>query len=146
MEAIDPECKTSHAPGAICDHRRVERQSHRFRGVEATRVRIPEVPALAGVVLMVYWSTICPTAACNFSLIDKTIEYWHARGKRVVLTVATNGFPIRVKSAGPGDIEGATPEWVMQQIKTYPFASRVLGGLPGEQDRVTQFPDFRDRK
>jgi hypothetical protein len=34
----------------------------------------------------------------------------------------------------------------MRQIKTYSFSSRVLGGLPGEQDRVTQFPDFRDSK
>jgi hypothetical protein len=114
--------------------------------VDQITTRIPDVPALAGVVLVVYWSTICPTAACDFSLIDKTIDYWHARDKHVVLVVATNGFPIRVKSAGPGDIEGATPEWVMRQIKTYSFSSRVLGGLPGEQDRVTQFPDFRDHK
>ena len=106
---------------------------------------IPDVPALAGVVLMVYWSTICPTPACDFSLIAKTIGYWHARGKHVVLAVATNGFPIRVKSAGPGDIEGATPEWVMRQIKTYSFSSRVLGGLPGEQDRVTQLNRIEQR-
>jgi hypothetical protein len=56
--------------------------------VDQITTRIPEVSALTGVVLVVYWSTICPTAACDFSLIDKTIDYWHARGKHVVLTVS----------------------------------------------------------
>jgi hypothetical protein len=109
--------------------------------------RIPDVPELSGVVLLITWSTLCPTDAdCDFSLIDKTIEFWRARGKHIVLSVPTNGYPIRVKSAGPDDIVGATPEWVMRQIKTYQFSSRVLGALPGEQDRVALFPDFRDPK
>jgi hypothetical protein len=114
--------------------------------IDQITTRIPELPELSGVVLMVYWSTLCPTVACDFSLIDKTLDYWQAHGKRVVLEVSTNGFPIRVKPTGPDDIAGATPDWVMRQIKAYPFSSRVLGALPGEQDRVTLFPDFRDPK
>jgi glycosyl hydrolase family 42 (putative beta-galactosidase) len=115
--------------------------------LEQITTNIPAIPELAGVVLMVTWSTLCPTDGhCDFSLIDKTIEYWHARGKRVVLSVPTNGFPVRVKSAAPDDIAGATPEWVMRQIKTYGFSSQMLGALPGEPDQVTQFPDFRDPK
>jgi hypothetical protein len=107
----------------------------------------PDAPELAGVVLMVYWSTICPTEAhCDFSLIDETLDYWRSRGKKAVIAVATNGFPIRVGSNGSADIQGATPEWVMQRIKTYPFTTRLLGALPGEPEVTVQFPDFRDKK
>ncbi|HUZ64016.1 MAG TPA: hypothetical protein VMU82_09950, partial [Acetobacteraceae bacterium] len=58
--------------------------------------QFPRIREMSGVALLVYWSRLCPTAGrCDFSLIDKVLRYWGARGKKVVLGVATVGFPIK---------------------------------------------------
>src|SRR5579864_5029408 len=77
----------------------------------------PAIPEMSGVVLMVYWSTLCPQAdSCDFSLIDKTLDYWGRRGKKVLLAVATMGFPDSLPVHGTETLVGATPDWVLAKV------------------------------
>lgn len=100
---------------------------------------VPAVPQASGVVLMVYWSTLCPRqGGCDFGLIDDTLRYWRQRHRRVVLDVATEGFPMST----PAGMQGATPGWALAKIRTYVLPTRLLGqGSP--QVRATM-PDFTD--
>jgi hypothetical protein len=102
--------------------------------------KMPLYSGMDGVVLIVYWSSLCPEAnKCNFALIDKVLQYWGQRGKKVVLSVATIGFPVKTDRG----VLLATPEWVMRQIKTYKMPVRLLGAAtPTLID--AQLPDFRD--
>ena len=104
----------------------------------------PEIHEMNGVVLMIYWSTLCPhKGTCDFKIIDETISYWAQRGKKIVLDVATIGFPIRKLSNGVETIQNATPDWVLAKVRNYKFKTRVLGVNSAQRiDGV--FPDFRD--
>ena len=80
-----------------------------------------------GVVLMVYWSTLCPRAnECDFDLIDRTISFWAAKQKKVVLDVVTIGFPIMT----PTGAQGATPGWAMTEVSTCTVLTKGYWGRP----------------
>jgi hypothetical protein len=99
----------------------------------------PNVPATSGVVLIIYWSTLCHEKGhCDFGLIDQAVAYWQQRHKRIVLDVATIGFPL-VTSTG---VQSATPDWVMKGLRTYSLQTRFLSSTP--QQDVAVMPDFRD--
>jgi hypothetical protein len=112
---------------------------------EQATTAFPAIPGMSGIVLMVYWSTLCPDSdRCDFSLIDTVLKFWAGRGKQVVLDVATIGYPYRSIPDGR-DTLGATPQWVMQQIETYEYPqTRILGELPYGVTRSAAMPDFRD--
>src|SRR5450631_2397251 len=107
----------------------------------------PFIPQMSGVVLMVYWSALCPTAHhCDFSIIDEVLHYWGKRGKKVVLDVATIGFPSH-PLVDSKEIVGATPQWVMKQITTYDYDhTPILDGTPPTNEGSAKFPDFRDKR
>lgn len=103
--------------------------------------KMPELRIADGVVLMVYWSTLCPEPGrCNFSLINQTIRYWGLKHKQVVLDVVTIGFPIW----GPSGVETATPRWVLSQVRTYQWKTRLLG--KHGQSIMATMPDFTDNR
>ena len=101
---------------------------------------MPKFGRMDGVVLLVYWSSLCPEEnKCDFSLIDTVLQYWRMRGKKVVLDVAPIGFPVRT----PDGVLYATPDWVMRKIKTYKMPVRLLGATPHRLFEA-DLPDFRD--
>jgi hypothetical protein len=105
---------------------------------------VPYIREMSGVVLLVYWSTLCPNAGqCDFALIDKTLTYWAARGKKVILAVATMGYPIMLSENGELRTLSATPEWVLKSSGTYAYPARLLGVPPGSKEELAIFPDFR---
>ena len=106
--------------------------------------RVSDIPELSGVVLIVYWSTLCPAEiGCDFSLIDKAIEYWKKKQKKIILSVATIGFPI-MQPPDRRSVIGASPDWVMKKIRTYSFTTRLLGNIPLNSTTNFVLPDFRD--
>jgi Beta-galactosidase len=107
---------------------------------------VPAVSFMSGIALVVDWSSICPTAgACDFTLIDRTLAYWTARNKKIVLSVATISFPFMSAPDGK-HVQNATPDWVLAQVKTYPVSTEIMGTNPMGKTAVSQFPDFRDPK
>lgn len=113
--------------------------------IEQITTKFPAIPEMTGVVLMVYWSTLCPDEnRCDLSILDATIRYWSTRGKKVILSVATIGYPMVAIKDGKLIIASATPEWVMNNVKSYRLPARVLGLPVGSPAQDTAFPDFRD--
>ena len=103
----------------------------------------PVVDDMAGVALLVTWSQLCPTEdRCDYSLIDSALDYWGARGKQVVIGVATVGFPYRIANAA-ARVADATPGWVLDEVATYRSSSLVLGQRTRVQAR---FPFYSDPK
>jgi len=100
---------------------------------------------MAGVVLIINWSQLCPTPdRCDFSIVEQVLSYWRTRGKRVILAVATVGYPYRSVEGGNPHYVSATPDWVLDQIQTYSADSLALGRI-GNQTRATvRFPSYSD--
>ena len=107
---------------------------------------IPAVQEMRGVILIVYWSTICPTEDhCDFSLIDQALDYWKRQGKKIVLGVATIGYPRKILRGGTEVLVGATPDWVMKRTGTYSRESVTFGEIGGNglnSKAMTNFPKF----
>ena len=98
--------------------------------------------SLSGVAIIIAWSDIEPAeAAFDFSAVDAIIDYWSRRGKRIILDVATIGYPFR--AADGKTVRSATPDWLMKRATTYTYPSQVLG-FPASGKRPAAFPDFRD--
>jgi hypothetical protein len=107
----------------------------------------PSIKEMDGVALLVYWSKICPTEAhCDFSLIDRVLSYWKARGKSVVLGVATVGYPIRTIRNGDVTFEGATPNWLLDKISSYKTSSGAIDKQGPPTKVMTRFPVYNDRQ
>jgi len=119
---------------------------------------VPALPELAGVVVMLTWAQLCPQEhVCNVSIIRQAADYWHAKGRKIVLGVATVGFPT-VPVAVPGGFVGAvaapggqapalqtaTPGWVLRQVTTYRAETRVLDGRDPRAWAVVEFPSYAD--
>jgi hypothetical protein len=106
---------------------------------------VPDIPEMSGVVLLVYWSTLCPRSEqCDLTLIDQTLDYWSARGKRVILSIATMGYPIITSQSKDLQVQTATPDWVLRSSATYAYPARLLGAPAGVPEAPAVFPDFRD--
>jgi len=72
----------------------------------------PSVKEMDGVVLLVAWNQLCPRAnSCDFSLIDRVLNYWGPRGKKVILSLSTMGLPVKVMVDGRERFLEETPEW-----------------------------------
>jgi Beta-galactosidase len=115
--------------------------------IEDITTNFPAIPQMSGVALTVYWSTLCPNSgACDFSLVDQALDYWGARGKKVVLAVATTGFPIRAVVNGNAEIQHATPDWVLAHSSTYRIKTPVLAQPKYASEIDAVYPDFRDTR
>lgn len=112
-------------------------------------VHFPMVPEMSGVAMVVYWSQLCPEENhCDFSIIDQVVSYWQQRGKKIVLGVATVGYPVSFKHGDSVVLQTATPDWVLRKVRTESEPSRILGIAPGHQsgqiDSSAIYPDFTD--
>jgi hypothetical protein len=107
----------------------------------------PVVREMSGIVMIVYWSQLCPTVdECNLDIIKDALAYWGSRGKKVVLSVATVGFPIKTATADGFRFIAATPDWLLPKIRTFTELSRTIdtGGQQGQAP--TTFPSYADPK
>jgi hypothetical protein len=116
---------------------------------EQITVHFPVVPEMSGVAMVVYWSQLCPEENhCDFSIIDQVISYWQQRGKKVVLGVATVGYPAAFKHGDSVVFQTATPDWVLRKVRTQSEPSRILGIAPGHKpgqiDSSAVYPAFTD--
>jgi hypothetical protein len=97
---------------------------------EMATTLMPRIQDLEGIVLLVSWSSLCPTAqTCDFSLIDETLAYWGQRGKKVILGLSTMGPAIKSLSGGAHFVN-ETPAWVLSGVQTYTAQLTPLGWLP----------------
>ena len=108
----------------------------------------PQIPQMSGVVLMVYWSQLCPRRnECDFSIIDDALSYWRSKGKKVVLGVVTVAHPLAL-GENEDELISATPEWVLHSVATYTQAARILTpvhrGRPPPPAHEAVFPVYWD--
>jgi hypothetical protein len=104
----------------------------------------PTNKEMSGVVLIVYWSTLCPTQAhCDFSIIQNTLDYWAQRQKKVVLSVATVGFPMQAVGS-PSGFVNATPDWLLDEVRTFTEPSRTISSTIPAPQVSTRFPSYFD--
>ena len=112
---------------------------------DQSTIHFPIVREMDGIVLMVNWSTICPLSSeCDFTMVDHILRYWQARGKKVVLGVATVGFPSRALRGRTPYFESATPNWVLDQVTTYSAWSVAFGRINGRNSALARFPSYAD--
>ncbi|MGH9961833.1 MAG: hypothetical protein ACREBC_32670, partial [Pyrinomonadaceae bacterium] len=103
----------------------------------------PAIDEMSGVALIVYWSQMCPSRfLCDFSLIDTVVDYWSRRSKRVILGVATVGYPILVNDED--SYETATPDWVLQDLRTYSSWASAIGSKGDRPYVYATFPSYGD--
>lgn len=102
-------------------------------------------PTVDGVVLLVYWSLLCPRKEeCNFKVIDSAIELLSNKGKKIALNIVTVGYPILMSKNYSGKIENATPTWIMEE--TIGFNRKTTVIERGVYKKSTwKFPYYRDK-
>jgi hypothetical protein len=113
--------------------------------IEATQITtsFPKIKEMSGVALLVYWSKLCPERnSCDFSIINQVLNYWQQANKKVVLGVATIGFPVKTFIAGKALFQDATPGWVLADAGSYQFRTRTLGKIGGQGEIEAPFPQF----
>lgn len=128
-------------------------QGRLMDGVMATSLQ--QVTALSpvsdlfdGLLLMVPWSILEPEPGMiRYDILDRTLEFWHERGKTVILNIGAFGF--RIETGGewggkPGVLTGWTPEWVMERCRTHEYPNARLLYNTREERGPTRHPDFRD--
>ena len=113
--------------------------------VEQITTQFPAVPEMAGVSMIVNWSQLCPAGPkCDLSMIDQVLHYWSDRGKKVILAVATVGFPYKVMRGTEAYYQSATPDWVLDQVNTYSAPVKGFGRIHNSLDTVARFPSYAD--
>jgi hypothetical protein len=106
--------------------------------------QFPAIPEMNGVAFTTYWSVICPQEGkYDFSMIDDALSYWRARGKKVVLAVATVGFPVRMAD---DSLMSATPAWVMKKVANVTAKIRIIPYSPilSKNRGVASVPSYFD--
>jgi len=102
-------------------------------------VDVPRANTIRGVVLIVYWSTLCPQAArCDFKLIDEALTFWARRGRQIVLDVAPIGYPYRTAQG----LQNSVPAWAAKATRSYSIQAKILA--VGRPESEVAMPDFTD--
>jgi hypothetical protein len=118
--------------------------------LEQITTSFPAIREMSGIILMISWNQLCEMSAdtCDFSIIDSALAYWSSRGKRVVLNVATTGYPYAAWVGGVAQYLNETPAWVLATLGatgTYIATPAVsIGSIPAETIPETTFPDYWD--
>ena len=75
---------------------------------------------MSGVAFEIQWSQLCPVEnQCNFSIIDRVLDYWHAAGRKVILSVAPIFAPMEKFGPGGHSFVPGTPDSVLQRVATF---------------------------
>ena len=113
--------------------------------VQEMTTQFPQVREMSGVALVVNWAQLCPTSNyCNFLLINQVLSYWHQRRKKVVLAVATVGFPYKVLENAVAHFRSANPDCVLDKVITYKAPVRAFGRINNDNRVVARFPSYAD--
>ena len=100
----------------------------------------PQIEEMAGVVLALYWSQIEPSAGnFDFSIIEHVFSFWKEIGKKIVLDVATVGYPMYRVENGKAVMKSATPADVLLKVETFIRPVRAIWPL-GHPDKWRQLP------
>ena len=96
----------------------------------------PQIDEMSGVAVMLYWAQLCPAEdRCNFTIIDRILDFWAKAGKKIILSVATTGPPIERFTSSGKEFISATPEWVLNKVATFRSPSNNFFGI---------FPDWEN--
>ena len=115
--------------------------------VDQITTSFPVVEEMAGVVIALPWSRLCPEELhCDFGLIDQVLSFWGSRGKKVVLGISTAGPPVKTIVEGHPVLVTETPEWVFKTVASYDGPAHSIGRIgTGPSDVVTvKFPEYWD--
>jgi hypothetical protein len=113
---------------------------------EQITTQFPVIQEMSGVSLLIDWNQIEPQHdQFDFSIIDRALAYWGAKGKKVILGVGTVGFPFRNAA---GSLDSATPDWVLHEISTFQQDSMVLpwSPVPAKNHTLATMPSYWDPK
>jgi hypothetical protein len=106
---------------------------------------VPLIPEMDGVVVILYWAQLCPEdGQCNFKIVDDILSYWRGRGKKIVLSIATVGFPMNTLLGGKVVTIEATPNWLLGRICTYSEPVRLIGNASQLEKVETPLPCYND--
>ena len=111
---------------------------------EQITTQFPEIKEMAGVSLLIDWNQIEPQRGqYDFSIIDRALAYWGAKGKKVILGVGTVGFPFRKVE---DRVDSATPDWVLNEVSTFQQTSIVLpwSPVPAKNKTLATMPSYWD--
>jgi hypothetical protein len=115
--------------------------------VDQITVQFPQVEEMDGVVMMVPWSSLCTSAGqCHFEMIDKVLDYWKSRGKKVVLGISTAGPPVLTVQNGNPVYQGETPSWVSAGATTYQVKSDTIGHVGNTPQTDAMYPEYWDSR
>jgi hypothetical protein len=90
----------------------------------------PVVEGMSGVAFAIQWSQLCPVEnQCNFAIIDRVLDYWHAAGRKVILSVAPIFAPMEKFGPGGHSFVPGTPDWVLQRVATFQSESNNFIGF-----------------
>jgi hypothetical protein len=93
---------------------------------------MPEIREMRGVVLVAAWAQLCPARErYDFTLIDRALDYWGARQRKVVLNLSTMGPPVKHVGDGPTRFVSHTPDWVLREVRTYQAEEATFGVIAG---------------
>jgi hypothetical protein len=85
--------------------------------------------AATEVQIFFFWSQLCPTGpnACDFSIVDKTLQFWAEHNKKVILAIQTVSYPEKIIINHSPSFTQATPDWVLQRVRTFVHQTRTMG-------------------
>ena len=108
----------------------------------------PQIKEMSGVVLALYWFQIEPSPGnYNFSIVEHALSFWGKIDKKVVLDIATVGYPIYWVENGESVFRTPTPPEVLREVQTYEQQVRVIAPLhqmSSWNKRSTLLPSYFD--
>jgi len=111
--------------------------------VQNATTNFPTVDAMSGIALNIYWSQLCPVEdQCNFSIIDRVIDFWRRSGKKVILSVAVIGPPLEKFTGSKKEFVSATPDWVLNRVATFQSPSNNFIGIFNDWKDMASNPLF----
>jgi hypothetical protein len=98
--------------------------------VKDATIHFPVIDEMSGISIIIAWAQLCPEEdRCDFEIIDKIVDYWSVRGKKVILCISPFGAPIEKPEGERRGFLPATPEWVLKRVVTYKSSSNNFIGV-----------------
>lgn len=104
---------------------------------------VSTVDDMAGIAVIIYWSQLCPVEnQCNFEMIDRILDFWRERSKKVILAVSVIGPPIERVTATGKRFDSATPDWVLHKVARFQSPSNNFIGAFADWKQMANNPHF----